>query len=144
MSATSQVTDTDLAWAAGIVDGEGCIHMVAIPPHHWSVKVSVGNTDARITIALQRLFDGGIHTYQKRAPRRPIHVWSKQGDEAMEFLRIIRPFLVGKQDQADVAIEAREYQRANRYTRAGTGSREEKLARLSFAYTKLRTLKAVA
>ena len=112
---------TDLAWAAGIVDGEGSICLIKCHRqdeyglrYGWDLRVDVGNTDPRMLIRLRAIFGcGGIGPNSKdnrpnRLPSWGIH-W--HGNNAAEVLRLIRPFLVIKGEQADVALESSAFVR---------------------------------
>lgn len=95
------------AWAAGIMDGEGCIHLVR--PYRtkpkWTLHVIVVNTDPAMVRKLQEVF-GGYVVRQKsvKAGHRPKWRWVRTHAAARSFLRQIRPWLVTKAEQADLAI----------------------------------------
>src|SRR5260221_2107931 len=101
-----------LAWAAGIVDGEGCIFIGA--GVSLRVRVGVTNTDIRMIERLKELF-GGNAAYRRRNDRNPNHKniwdWEVAAKKAEACLKEVLPYLVCKRDQAELALLARSYVR---------------------------------
>lgn len=101
-------TDTDFAWAAGFIDGEGCLdfgrnlarRMPFIP------RVTVGNTDEPALAALVDLFQGSISVRRRPDPRhQPMFAWQVTGATGCRrVLEPILPFLVVKRTQAEVML----------------------------------------
>lgn len=152
MSSTSQVTtfhakETDLAWAAGIVDGEGCIGLSRISNAHWSLRVAVGNTDIRMINKLKGCFGGSVRLQNKKPgkdgfKRKPLWVWVLYGAKAESFLVSIMPYLCNKADQAEIGISSRRYLHAKRYQRNyGSQAQAEKITTLTAMATELARLK---
>lgn len=103
-----------LAWAAGIVDGEGYIRFKRGKYRSGNVayllQVSVTNTDIRMLEALQKLFRGVI--YQSAVSddtKMDCWTWTASHGGAEKVLRAIRPFLVVKKEQADLALLSRKH-----------------------------------
>lgn len=102
-----------LAYVAGIFDGEGCISIQRNKPHAggkspcYALHVSVSNTDKRIINFLLELVGGGSckHNNEKRPNQRLCYDWRVQARVAVRFLKAIRPYLLLKAEQADLAIE---------------------------------------
>ncbi len=143
MSATSQLTD--LAWAAGIIEGEGCIHIMKVnvnkSPSGWCVRVSVVNTLPTLIDNLLHIFNlGTIHRYD-RGSKKAIYRWTVHGDSALTVLQSVLPYIIAKREQAETAIKARMYQNEHPYTRKGTEERANKDQVMLTAYTVLRELK---
>lgn len=88
----------DLAWAAGLIDGEGCIMI------RGSVAVDVQSTSRHL---IQRLHDilGGRCSVESRRTRqnRAVFRWRIYGQEAVAALDHLLPFLVEKKKQAQLA-----------------------------------------
>jgi hypothetical protein len=103
---------TDLAWAAGIIDGEGHIQIsrrkLDKPTRKtagWSFCVRVGNTDPRMTDRLWQLFGGSVQGPRfNRLASRPSYEWVAMSAIGRHVLEAILPYLVVKHDQAEVAI----------------------------------------
>ncbi len=105
-----------LAWAAGIIDGEGCISIVqsrssgraGLSYVRYVTRVSVVNTDARMIQKLLGLFGGQLKTEKpEKAGWKVRHVWVLHALKAETFLVSILPWLVIKKEQADIAIASR-------------------------------------
>ena len=116
-----------LAWAAGIVDGEGCIRLLPYNASSgkrrvyraWQIRISVSNTDPRMLMKLRDMFGGAIHSKQTRMmrgdpyKRRPQWEWIVACKKAHAVLTQIRPWLIAKAEQADLAIASRKLIRTN-------------------------------
>ncbi len=122
--ANQQVTDIELGWLAGIVDGEGWVG-VTVQTEHWfrqglntrqkSIKVefAVSNCDPaiveRTTMIIRKL---GLNPYVRhgnrtRETRRPIYIVSiKQMVSVQKLLMVLRDHLTGsKQQRADLILQ---------------------------------------
>jgi hypothetical protein len=105
------------AWAAGFIDGEGCIYIHRFrvrryARHYYALVVSVGQSGKHGRMCLERLqesYGGRVyhHGPDRRANRQEKWNWSIRTAAAAEFLARIRPYLIVKADQADVALEFR-------------------------------------
>lgn len=98
--------DTVLAYAAGILDGEGCIHINRTYPAGnsttYTLKVSVGNTDRSLVEQLVAWFGGAIYT--TAGTNKPYHTWSLTGKRAATFLQTVKAFVRVKRKQLDTAL----------------------------------------
>lgn len=106
------MTERELAYAAGVFDGEGSVGIyvggkTSLGRPRYNLRLSVGNTDTRLTNWLAETFGGKVRAKQPRVPsrHRQAYDWYLFGNNAVEFLRLIRPFLLLKAEQADVAIK---------------------------------------
>lgn len=107
-------TVAELAWAAGVIDGEGCICVYGRPGRvnkkgvrALALVVSVVNTDPRMPLKMHEIFGGNVNTaveHRGNPRRRPVAQWLITGKPAGEVLLVVRPYLVIKAEQADVAI----------------------------------------
>jgi hypothetical protein len=107
----------ELAWTAGVIDGEGCITLGVTPirkgqKRHslgYCVKVDVASVDPRMVHRLQQLWGG--HLYLHKTRQKPTHnfawSWYILRDKAQDMLRRIRPYLVIKGEQADLVLQYR-------------------------------------
>lgn len=106
------LSDGELGWAAGCIDGEGTIGIykrssrVAIEGKGLFLHVSICNTDIRMPLKLRELFGGNFSncTKDKRPNRRPLFIWTITGRHATAVLKKIKPFLVIKKEQAEIGI----------------------------------------
>ncbi len=139
MSSTSQLID--LVWAAGFIDGEGCIGLYpcANNDRHFYLRLSVANTDLRCLERLQGLFGGSINrtNHIDRPGCRPCWTWYCQSKKCVAALEAIKPFLFSKLEQAEVALLSRKYMRRKGQSRLDDA---DLLAQQELS-TKLRLLK---
>ena len=106
----------DLAYAAGIIDGEGWVGMNYLPAEHASLKgkrrspmfrccVEVIMVDPRIPMWLCERFGGSVRSYASRKPgHRGTHKWTLQHRQAEAFCRLIAPYLMLKREQAEIIV----------------------------------------
>ena len=107
-----------LAYAAGIVDGEGCISIYRKPfrngpfkgsdSSNYHLTVVVTQKDGKLVDWLYGNFGGSVSLLKKW--ERPdekcwMHNWTLNYQKASEFLKDIMPFLVIKKKQAEIAIK---------------------------------------
>ena len=104
----------DLAYVAGIVDGEGSISITSsdrkrsngIIDKYYFLSVTVSNTNKPILIWLQSLFGGSL--YDKRnyyENCKPVHIWRCASNIALRFLKRIYPYLRIKKLHAEIAMQ---------------------------------------
>lgn len=132
------------AWAAGIVDGEGCIRIdkgnptvanrLANPT--YALCVSVKMTDFATVEKLRDLFGGSI-TDEIREKGRPLKRWEVRGELAKKTLELIYPYLVTKQLQAQKGIEFQ----INKQYKKGRLVSQEYLEAQEFAYKEISEIK---
>lgn len=117
---------TDLAWAAGIVDGEGCIYIGKRSRERpgstrpgWKCTLRVANTDVRMVNRMWQFFGGHVTPPRMiRLSTRPYFEWhSESARSTRAILEALLPYLVVKRDQAEVAIQF-----ANTMWKGGRGS----------------------
>ena len=121
---------TDLAYAAGIFDGEGCIGIEKVNrPHRknpeYKLRVIVVSTDRWLCEWLRFAFGG---TVQERKSH-PTHTkdqwsWVAYCSTAAEFLRSVLPYMNLKRPQAELAIKFQSHKKQKRTK----GLTEEELA----------------
>jgi len=101
--------NTTLAYLAGFMDGEGCISLVRSRPteknpgYHLIIVVTQLNPDP--LVMYQVAFGGSIHRAVDKRGHRPRITWQTSGRNAGRALEALRPFLVVKADEADLALE---------------------------------------
>jgi hypothetical protein len=106
-------TKEQLAYAAGILDGEGCIHISSRKTKGdmpcICLGVAISNTDRRVIDWLLDTFKAGaVFTRPAKERRKESYSWSLQSEQAEDFLTLVRPYLIIKGEQADVGFELRE------------------------------------
>ena len=101
---------TDLAYVAGIVDGEGYIgisadHRKRNPSRPcWRLRVSVTNTNEWLMQYLMFSF-GGVISLKSSHNIKPCYNWTLNRGKAADFLKLILPYLKLKRPQAELAIQ---------------------------------------
>ena len=124
------MTETDIAWAAGFVDGEGCVSQRAQfrsqNRRTYSLSIYVGQVDPRPLYRLSEYFGGNVALRTSWKGGRPIYMWRVTGAKAEWALRVLLPYLMVKAEQARLAIELQERIRA--YVRVGRSVDPEETA----------------
>lgn len=108
---------TELAYLAGFIDGEGSIN---ISKGRWkkmqrgyALGLTVKQVDPRPLQLLAARFGGKVFRVVPTQPRRLVHHrWGIAANQAERAIRALRPHLIVKADQADLALGFR----ALRYT----------------------------
>lgn len=102
----------DIRYIAGIFDGEGCVRVQRWQkpnsPHiRYQVICLLGMVDPAIPTALHKQFGGSLlkhdsTKYNKNA--RPTYRWLISSQAAKAFLTKVRPHLVVKREEAEIAL----------------------------------------
>ena len=104
---------TDLAYVAGIIDGEGYIGLYNAVNGNFRLQVGVTNTNEWLIQWLKFAFGGHIHQLHIRHPNSKVsYEWRVFGRQALGFLTLVCPYLKIKRPQATIAIN---YQKAKRH-----------------------------
>ncbi len=117
----------DLAWAAGLIDGEGCITIQykkanikngsRNPSHSLLLKVTM--THEPTVRRLHKLFEVGTIQLQRLSlkdadkPWNPAFSWICNPRAAAYVIAWIRPYLFTKAEEADIALEFAALPRAH-------------------------------
>ncbi len=104
---TDTLKDTDIAWAAGFIDGEGCIQLsrAGRGMRAHVLRINVPQVHRAPLDRLAAMFGGGVHPKQTTNPRhRQQHVWEITSYRAAAALRRLRPYLLLKGREADLAV----------------------------------------
>lgn len=92
------VTETDLAYAAGFLDGEGCFGAYG---KYSKPCVAAENTDQSVIEWLHSLFGGSVRmTKPKKANHRPTFRWAVVSRDAAKVCAILAGHLKEKAPQA--------------------------------------------
>ncbi len=128
----------ELAYAAGLFDGEGSISLVRQRKSRThSPQVSVASTDYEVVKWFQDRFGGSIVTKQPQKSNHSVsYDWRLADRRALEFLEIIRPYLVIERKIQRIDLLLNEYvactPRNGRYTEA-MAQRKQKLIETFFS-----------
>jgi hypothetical protein len=108
------IEDTDIAWAAGFFDGEGCVEAYFTVNKHRKAKqlstsLKAHNTDIRPLLRLQEIFGGVVRTErQAKGTRVAIWVWKISGKQATDVALAMMPYATVKFEQLVYFIKLRE------------------------------------
>lgn len=98
---TAQPSETDKAYIAGFVDGEGTV----VIGRRFDVQVTIGQVDPRPLERIASFYGGHLSFVHRDNPNwKPYHRITVSGTAAVQMLRDIQPFLVLKGDQAELAL----------------------------------------
>lgn len=110
--------EIDLAYAAGIIDGEGSIGVYSNKDKRvtlgkkFRLTVQVGMSDPQPIDFLHYVFGGSSTTVNGRqSGYRLRYLWALSTQQAKGFLIAILPYLKGKREQAEVAIQFQKHLR---------------------------------
>lgn len=98
---------TDLAYMAGIVDGEGSISLVLMKKT-LTLVVQVTNTNEWLIQSIKMCFGGAVRLAKPLQPEKnwkPTYRWVVTSMQALEFLKLVYPYLRLKKSQAEIAIK---------------------------------------
>lgn len=122
------MTEAELAYLAGIIDGEGniAIHTRAAGSQgsvaqEYKNVMKVANTDLRLLEWIkEKTGAGSIYADRRRGNRRQCYQWFCPSVQAAKILRLVYPYLVIKKEQAELVFAFRETYDKHRYCRGGT------------------------
>lgn len=133
-----EASETDLAYMAGIIDGEGSVSIWSTRRNAnarndgsapaWVLEVVVVNTDKTLIDWCEARF-GGSSNLRRRPPEKSfwkdVYRWRCSGIHAEALLRRVRPWLIIKASQADLAFEFRStFHNGRRPTAEDIGKRQ--------------------
>jgi hypothetical protein len=102
----------ELAYLAGIVDGEGCVGAYSTSgtrPKRASFRFSVcvAMCERAALDLFVELYGGAVRSSMRGGRRRPIFSWTVYADRAAAVASDVLPYLRVKRGQAEALIEAR-------------------------------------
>lgn len=100
-------TKLSIRYAAGFVDGEGCIDMHfrrrSSGRHGYSPRLTVGQRTRPVLDLLAERFGGKVKPHPR--PKGEVYIWHVYGAEALEVIKELEPFLIVKRDQAQEILK---------------------------------------
>jgi len=118
-----KIDNLDLAWAAGIMDGEGSITILnssirrlknGHPARYPQLNLWLSNYDPKMVLKFKQWFGGTYYILNRRDRRKPIHCWCAACKKAENALRLLLPYLVTKKEQAELALLFRDKQKSRK------------------------------
>ena len=112
MSTTPIISVTDLAWAGGFIDGEGCICIAKVKRNcghriNYRLRVHVAQNCRTTLEELRRILGGAGYIFKIRRRlehTRQIYSFVLDGQAAIDAIRTVSPYLRRKHGEAEVAI----------------------------------------
>jgi hypothetical protein len=105
------LTEVEIAYFAGIIDGEGCFSLrpqVGLGDAVYVAALSVGNTDARLMQWIHQRFGGSLQLESRSNPKhQPVWRWVASSTDIDQILQRVLPYLVVKQRQAELFVAYR-------------------------------------
>jgi len=99
--------EQEVAYIAGIVDGEGSINARIRSGNDvstWYPRVEIDMADPQPLQLLNRIFGGGVRRLDKPSNHKTMFRWRLHGARMETFLRAIEPYLLVKKDKANLAL----------------------------------------
>ena len=102
---------TDLAYYAGIFDGEGTVGIIERKPSkkgnnpNFYLAVTICSTDEWLVRQLQFAFGGSVYKGKSSQPQNhPVWGWTIACKKAIAFLEVILPYLHLKRAQVEIGL----------------------------------------
>lgn len=107
----NKLTDKQLAYLAGLMDGEGCISITKHQGIHsrtpsYIMRVIIAQANESYLRYWHELT--GIGSINQKPLNPTCYDWRITSQEALAFLKELYPFLILKKDEADIAIKFQE------------------------------------
>lgn len=109
------LSETDLAWAAGLIDGEGCIHIARHRPntklggtaYGYQLVLAVSMVHKPTLDRLASLFQCGVVQPKgtKSVRARQAWNWRMRCGYAAVIIRAVRPYLFTKAEEVYLALD---------------------------------------
>jgi len=111
---------SDLGYAAGIIDGEGCIQIMHSllrgTVQSWKVYLEINMCSKKVLDKMAGLFGGEVKMYGARPEQHyRQYRWQLYGGAAISAIVAMRPYLIEKKAQAALAIQFYNHQKRCKY-----------------------------
>lgn len=111
------MTETESAWLAGFLDGEGCFQLWCDRASHYNGVLSASGINRDVLERCREIAGGSVFSVgclSRGANRRPLYKWMCRRSDVERILTAIRPWLIVKAEQADVLLALRALPRQER------------------------------
>lgn len=105
---------------AGLFDGEGCISINKIVGEKqgykrpgFQLRLSITNTNKEVLEEVQKKFGGKLYT-RNRKNSRTYYDWVVVSKQCIEVLESLKPYLIIKKRQAEIALEFQKARKTNK------------------------------
>ena len=99
---------TTLAYLAGMIDGDGYITINQSrhgSSFYFGPQVGIAGTRREPHDLAASIWGGKVGVYHSKSGHRPQFQWSRQGSPAVPIIEALRPYLLVKREQADLALD---------------------------------------
>ena len=111
------ISKEELAWQAGIMEGEGTITIARSPRKNrpsyvFKAQIDVCNTDIRLILPFKESWGGYIHCHKdprKEKKWKDVFTWHCSVNTATIFLRSLLPYMKAKHEVSKVVLEFLDY-----------------------------------
>ncbi len=112
------ITEVDKAYIAGLLDGEGNIHISHCGSNkRGSMYAVVSNTNREVLEWCKERYTGSIRTQKKKEnTQKTLFQWQTTSRKALHLLQDILPYLHIKREQATTAIEFQKTLSSNNFS----------------------------
>jgi LAGLIDADG endonuclease len=137
--------EVDKAWLAGIIDGEGSIHISKVPERRnnrgyaLTPRLTISNSNQLILSNVKRITACGTinRTKETRFWWKDNYVWVANSNAIRKILPQVLPYLVGKRGQASLLLRYLSSVKKGATTTMYSGNEMREMQRI---YAKLRNL----
>ena len=116
-------SEAELAYFAGIIDGEGCFTLRRSKRQRFgALSLQVGNTDVLLMQWIHAHFGGSLNLEQRRqAKHQSVWRWIAASADLETLLQRLIPYLITKKRQAELTLAYRATLNAVSTSRRGRG-----------------------
>lgn len=105
-----KINNNDLAYIAGLVDGEGCIDSIPSQEKYHYIRVRTCNTNAKVIYWMKDIFGGSVYMQKgKNKGYKNVFIHSVTCVQAIKLLKRIYKFLRIKKEQAKVGLKFEKF-----------------------------------
>lgn len=107
---------TDLAWAAGLFEGEGCVSVREVKGHPYAYLI-LGTTDEDVVARFHKVVEcGRLSVRPLKPPHKDLHLWQTgRHEDVRRLIEVFRPYMgarrSAKMDEALAALDTPRRQR---------------------------------
>jgi len=102
----------ELAWFAGLVDGEGSINISTqkdkhhkFSKSHYALNLEISLTHLPTLEKIKTMWGmGSLTEHKDKRKHRPYWLWMVRANQALAILEVIYPYLITKRASAEIAI----------------------------------------
>lgn len=126
--------DTDLAYLAGLIDGEGTISCSQLKTTKGFLalhkQLSIFNTNIAVISWITSRFGGTVHSRSRDIKWKTEHQVKWSANEGYKLLKLVLPYIVIKRQQAEIYLALHETKSISGVTQEVQSYRAELVAKL--------------